>query len=196
MNRRTILRQIGGVSAAASLAGCLSDRPGADGDDSDDQSGATDGDDGNESGDDTDSGDENDSSDDDSSDDDSTTDGGVSSPELVDTGITTHSAECGATDESGISFGDGSVTVEGSIAAPDPCHHATVSAAAYSESDDEFSITIGTAPNDAGEMCADCTAAVAYTATATFDGGTPINVTVSHESAEQGTTTVAEDSRR
>jgi hypothetical protein len=179
MNRRTILRQIGGVSAAASLAGCLSDRPGADGDD------------GNESGDDTDSGDENDSSDDDS-----TTDGGVSSPELVDTGITTHSAECGATDESGISFGDGSVTVEGSIAAPDPCHHATVSAAAYSESDDEFSITIGTAPNDADEMCADCTAAVAYTATATFDGGTPINVTVSHESAEQGTTTVAEDSRR
>lgn len=185
MKRRTVLNHIGAAGAAAALAGCVADRPGSDDEDGDsdpDDEPAT-----------TDDGDGNESADGNETDDEAS---GVSSPELTGTDVTTHSAQCGSNDAASISFGDGSVTVEGTITAPDPCHDAEVSAAEYSEADDELSIAVGTAAADADQMCSDCIAEVEYTATASFDGGTPINATVSHETPGDGTKTVAENSRQ
>jgi len=173
MNRRTLLCRYAGAGAAATLAGCISDRPGAGGDDAEpgEQPVATDG--GNES-----------------------TDGGMSSPELVGTDVETHGDADEARDEADISFGDESVTVDGTITAPTPCYEAAVKVAEYSEADDEFRVTVTTHEVETDKMCTQVITGIEYTLEATFDGGTPINVTVRHETPGDETTTVAEDSRR
>jgi len=168
MNRRAFLCQWAGAGAAATLAGCIADRPGAGGDDPDaepeEQPVAT--------------------------------DGGVSSPELVGTDVETHDDADEARDEAEVSFGDESVTVEGAISAPTPCHEAAVKSAEYSEADDEFRVTMTTEAADSDGFCAQVVTGIEYALEATFDGGTPIHVTVRHETPGGETTTVAEDSRR
>jgi len=124
------------------------------------------------------------------------TDGGVSSPELVGTDVETHDDADEARDEAEVSFGDESVTVEGAISAPTPCHEAAVKSAEYSEADDEFRVTMTTEAADSDGFCAQVVTGIEYALEATFDGGTPIHVTVRHETPGGETTTVAEDSRR
>lgn len=206
MNRRTLLCQWAGAGAAATLAGCIADRPGAAGNDSDGEPGeqpvATDG--GNESrgnestGDGDESGGDEESGGDDSGNESNgdATDGGVSSPELVGTDVETRGDADEARDEAEIAFGDESVTVEGTISAPTPCYEAAVKAAEYSEADDEFRVTMTTREAETDEMCAQVITGIEYTLGATFDGGTPINVTVRHETPGDETRTVAQDSRR
>jgi len=203
MNRRTLLCQCAGVVAAAALAGCIADRPGAAGNDSDgdpeEQPVATDGGNetnGNES---TGSGDESDGDDEPdegSNESDDATDGGMSSPELVGTNVETKGAADQARDEAEIAFGDESVTVEGTISAPTPCHEAAVKAVEYSEADDEFRVTVTTREAETDKMCTQVITGIEYALEATFDGGTPIHVTVRHETPGGETPTVAEDSRR
>jgi|GEM_PF-2402933 len=204
MNRRTLLCQCAGAGAAATLAGCIADRPGAGRDDPDaepeEQPVATDG--GNESTDDESNGSEgsdggNESSGDDSgTQSDDATDGGMSSPELVGTDVETRGDADEASDEAEVSFGDESVTVEGTISAPTPCYEAAVKDAKYSETDDEFRVTMTTAKTETDGFCTQVVTGIEYALEATFDGGTPIHVTVRHETPGGETTTVAEDSRR
>jgi len=203
MNRRTLLCQWAGAGAAATLAGCIADRPGAGGDDSDgdpeEQPVATDG--GNESTDDESNGNEGSDADDEPDDggnesDGDATDGGMSSPELVGTDVETRGGADEARDEAEIAFGDEAVTVEGTITAPTPCYEAAVKAAEYSEADDEFRVTMTTREAETDEMCAQVITGIEYTLGATFDGGTPVHVTVRHETPGGETTTVAEESRR
>lgn len=203
MNRRTLLCRGAGVGAAATLAGCIADRPGAGSDDpeSEERPVATDG--GNESngnesnGDGSDGYDGNESGGDNSGNEsDDTTDGGMSSPEFVGTDVETRGDADEARDEAEVSFGDESVTVEGTISAPTPCHEAAVQAAEYGEADDEFRVTMTTREAETDEMCAQVVTGIEYALEATFDGGTPTHVTVRHETPGGETTTVAEDSRR
>ncbi|GAA0665302.1 hypothetical protein ACFQDG_13450 [Natronoarchaeum mannanilyticum] len=201
MNRRTLLYQCAGAGAAATLAGCIADRPGAGGDDAEpeEQPLATDG--GNESTDDDSNGDEGNDGDDESDDGDdesdgNATDGGMSSPELVGTDVETHGDADEARDEAEIAFGDESVTVEGTISAPTPNYEAAVKEAEYSEADDEFRVTMTTRERDTDGMSIQPITGKEYTLEATFDGGTPIHVTVRHETPGGETTTVAEGSRR
>lgn len=179
MRRRTLLTQFAGAGAAAALAGCIADRPGTEGDDSDaedGQPGATD-DNANQS-------------------DDDTTEDGMSSPTLAGTDVTTDGAADEAKDRAEISFGDGTVTVEGTITAPTPQYEAAVKDAEYSEADDEFRVTVTTREKDDDRVSTQPITGIEYTLDASFDGGTPINVAVIHETAGDGTKTVAEDSRR
>jgi len=200
MNRRTLLCQCAGAGAAATLAGCIADRPGAGSDDPDaeEQPVATDG--GNES---TDESNKNEGSDGDETGDDDggnesddATDSGMSSPELVGTDVETRGDADEASDEAEIAFGDESVTVEGTITAPTPCYEAAVKDAEYSEADDEFRVTMTTETIESEGVCAQVVTGIEYTLEATFDGGTPIHVTVRHETPGGETTAVAEDSRR
>jgi len=179
MRRRVLLAQLGGAGAAATLAGCIADRPGSEGEDSDaedGQPGTTD-DNANQSGDDT-------------------TEDGMSSPTLAGTDVTTHGPADEAKDRAEISFGDGTVTVEGTITAPTPQYEAAVKDAEYSEADDEFRVTMTTREKDDDEASIQPITGIKYTLDASFDGGTPIHVAVIHETPGDETKTVAEDSRR
>jgi len=203
MNRRTLLSQCVGAGGAVTLAGCIADRPGSEGEDPDadpeEQPVATDGGNdssGNESAGDDDGPEGEDEPDDDNESSDDTTDGGMSSPELVGTDVETHGNADEARDDAEIAFGEESVTVEGTITAPTPCYAAAVKAAEYSEADDEFRVTVTTREAETDKMCTQVITGIEYTLEAAFDGGTPIHVTVRHETPGGETTTVAEDSRR
>lgn len=185
MNRRTLLCQCIGAGAAATLAGCIAERPGAEDDASgaepEEQPVATDG------------GTEPDGGD--GGPDDATADG-TFAPELTGVDVETHGSAEEAIDEAEIDFGDESVTVEGTITAPTPCYEAAVQDAEYSESDDELRVTMTTRKTEGDRICAQVVTGVEYALTVSFDGGTPIHVTVCHETADDETTTVAEDSCR
>lgn len=114
----------------------------------------------------------------------------MGTPELTAGGSDCLSGEEHAT----VTFGDGSVTVEGTVAAPNPCHEPELSASSYDEEGDELSLTVAAVEEPESErVCAACVGGIEYTLTVPFENGLPGGVTVTHDGIETGT--VAEASR-
>ncbi|SNZ12074.1 hypothetical protein SAMN06269185_1482 [Natronoarchaeum philippinense] len=182
MKRRALLRQLGGVGVATALAGCVADRPAAEDGTAEPgtQPAVTDG------GNDTESHGNGNESDGDAADAGASTD----PPSLAGTQIETTGTDSEATHEAVVTFDEGSVTVDGTITAPTPCHDAAVQRAAYDESGDKLRFVVETVQTDTDMLCTQVISGVAYTLTAEFDGGLPGNVVVVHEGASE-TTTVA-----
>ncbi|WP_257299673.1 hypothetical protein [Haloarchaeobius sp. FL176] len=212
MKRRELLTKAGTAAAIGSIAGCIGslqteDSPGGGGEDtstptgesggSDDSGndGTTDGDDsssdGTTDGDDPSSDDSGDG--DDSTSSDASGEAESSSASVQSRNITTTDSGCGSATEAAVAFDGGSstVSVDGSIMAPNPCHVATVERAAVS--DGTLTVVVGVAADDA-DACQQCLGQVEYEARFAFADALPGTVEIQH--ASQGeTTTVTTESR-
>lgn len=205
MKRRTLLKQAGTLAAIGAMAGCIGELDSPDGDDpggqpdsgatdtagtEDDMVETTDGqDDGTATDGDDSSGEGTDDSDSDVSD-----DGDAGSPSLQSRNVSTTGTDCGTTSEAAVTFDGGSATVsvDGTIAASDPCHVATVERA--ETNDGTLTVVVGVAPDDS-DACQQCLGQVGYEARFAFADALPSSVEVQH--ASQGdTTTVTTASRR
>jgi hypothetical protein len=114
----------------------------------------------------------------------------MGTPELTARGSDCLSGEAGAA----VTFGEGEVTVEGTIAAPNPCHRPELAASDYDEGTGELSLTVAAVEDTGdGQVCAACVGGIEYTVTVPFEHSLPGRVTVTHDGIE--TTTVAEASR-
>lgn len=113
-------------------------------------------------------------------------------PAVVDRSFTAFRGTCGAADEAAVSFGEGSVAVEGSIRAPNPCHAARLADVAVT-GPDELRVAVATVEPEAG-YCAQCVGTVEYRADVGFRDRVPATVTVVHRGAD-ATRTVATVSR-
>ena len=188
MKRRTLLRELGAVGAAVSLAGCIADREGLQSDESGD--GENDDAGGNES----------DGSDGDGTSDDGTADDGTaddepdSVPSIESSSITTGERQCGSRNDATVAFEDAAVAIDGTVAAPDPCREAAIETAEYDAEADELRVAVGTA--EAGDdICADCIAEVAYEARVEFADGLPGRSVVRHEGPGGDSEIVADEQR-
>jgi hypothetical protein len=161
-------------------------------DDADD-GGATDGTDDAETSDGTDDGEASDDTQTDDTDDGGATDDSV--PERQSQSIETGGTECGSENTATIAFDEEaeSVTLQGTIATPDPCHVATIERASVDDESLAFVVVIGSESDDSG-VCTQCLGQVDYTASFQFDDGLPDSVEVNHATGD-GTTTVATKSR-
>lgn len=102
--------------------------------------------------------------------------------------ITTLDASCGNDEEDvEVSKGDGSITVDGYLSAPDPCREANLDATTFS--DGELSVSVrskSTLGED--EMCQQCLGRIEYEATVdVVDTARVTTVTVDHESGDSFT---------
>lgn len=114
----------------------------------------------------------------------------VGAPELTATGSDCLSGEAGAT----MTFGEGEVTVAGTIEASNPCHRPELAESGYDERADELSLTVAAVEDTGdGQVCASCVGGIEYALTVPFTHGLPGRVTVVHDGIETGT--VAEASR-
>lgn len=86
---------------------------------------------------------------------------------------------CGeGVDEARASFGDGSVTVTGTISGTDGCRRPRLAGASYDA--DELVVAVETHAD--GEMCSECLVDLDYEATFRFEGAAPGSVVVRHDS--------------
>lgn len=119
-----------------------------------------------------------------------TTPPSMGTPELTVGGSDCLSGEGGAT----VTFGEGEVTVEGTVAAPNPCYSPELSASDYDPQADELSLTVAAVRDtEEGQVCVTCVGGIRYTATVPFESGLPGRVVITHDGTE--TVTAAEASR-
>lgn len=194
MKRRTLLKQTGTLAAIGAMAGCIGsletdedasagdgDSPGGGGEDTSTPTDGGSSDDGN-------------STDGDEAEADVSDDGDAGSPSVQSRNISTTGSGCGSTSEAAVTFDGGSstVSVDGTIAASDPCHVATVERAEVA--DGTLSLVVGVSADDS-DACQQCLGQVEYEARFAFADALPGSVEVQH--ASQGdTTTVTTASRR
>lgn len=185
MRRRTLLKRLGAVTAAGTIAGCLDDAttdggdPGAGEDDGEADDGE-DQHDGNE----------------DQKDDGDGDDGGDGDEDVqatvTDSTVETIDADCGEGDDAAAEFGSESVTVTGAIEAPNPCHTATVEEATIDTG--TLTAVVGLEETD-DEVCTECVGLVEYEASIEVDGiGGVDEIVVSH--VADGTRTEVERTKR
>lgn len=99
--------------------------------------------------------------------------------------LSTPGGECGDENDATASIQDRAASIEGSIAASDPCHRATREDSAFTDSA-TFEVTIGVESTaDEGEACQQCTGTVPYEATFEFEDRTPETVVVFHASGSE-----------
>lgn len=163
MQRRTLLKGLGGVSLAGAIAGCLGDLE----DDEDP---------------------ENPEDDDDNGDtDDDEEVGQPVEPEITSTSIESGQAEGNDDDGYSVSKEDLTIRIDGRITAPTPCHEAAIESADYE--DEELSVTVGTEDtSDPDEACQQVITQLSYNATIEFVGEAPETdaVSVTHRGAGDG----------
>lgn len=94
---------------------------------------------------------------------------------------------CGDGNDATLDLEDGVATLEGQIAASDPCHRATVEEADFTDSR-RFEATIGV--KSTSDLCQECLGTVEYHAEFAFDDRVPTTVIVEHAS-RSGTDEVA-----
>ena len=117
----------------------------------------------------------------------------VATPALVEQSLSMTGGECGSgQDSASASFGDGSVTLTGTISAQDRCHVAALGSAAYDADADRLAVTVTTEKKQ--DVCAQCIADVSSEASFRFEGGLPGSVVVTHERRGE-TRTVLETAR-
>ena len=108
-------------------------------------------------------------------------------PQLVGQSIATEETSCGTPDGSatvGFASGDGSVAIEGVIAANNPCHTATLSSVDYDDTSDTLTVVIGV--ESTNQMCEQCLGQAEYRASLGFIGGLPGRVVVEHGGTNPG----------
>jgi hypothetical protein len=100
--------------------------------------------------------------------------------------------ECGEqVDEAAVSTADGTVTVEGTIWAPDACYTNAKVGTIYDPNGDSLLLTVfATKESTAAAACAQCIVEIDYTATVEFTGGLPASVAVTHGEGDRQTTVV------
>lgn len=99
--------------------------------------------------------------------------------------LSTPGGECGDENDATASIQDRAASIEGSVAASDPCHRATHEESAFTDST-TFEVTIGVESTaDEGEACQQCTGTVPYEATFEFEDRTPETVVVFHASGSE-----------
>jgi len=82
-------------------------------------------------------------------------------------------------DSASVSFSGTDVVVDGSIWGPNGCQ--TASLGSFTHNDGKLTVDIGvTERDDAGDMCSPAIVQIEYTATITFEHGTPDTVLVTH----------------
>ncbi|WP_435179909.1 hypothetical protein [Halorussus sp. AFM4] len=99
-------------------------------------------------------------------------------PAVVDRTFTAFRGTCGAADEADVSFGERSVTIEGSIRAPNPCYGARLADVAVTP-EGGLRVTVAATEPESG-FCAQCVATVEYRAEIAFRDRVPGTVTVVH----------------
>ncbi|MBV0924218.1 hypothetical protein KTS45_08385 [Halomicroarcula limicola] len=90
-------------------------------------------------------------------------------------------------DEASVAFGGDTVTVEGTIWGANGCKTGRLLGAEYDAAADELTVTVGTKDReDAGDGCTQAIVEIRYRATATFEGGLPGTVVVTHDHGDGG----------
>ncbi|WP_433625461.1 hypothetical protein [Halomicrococcus sp. NG-SE-24] len=125
-----------------------------------------------------------------------TTDGDA--PELTDRSLELVDAGCGDPDgRASVRFrrSAGTVVVDGTISADDPCHVARIVGTELDPKTGEFTVRVETEVRQTTgtTACVQCVGAIEYRATFAFDGGLPESVSVVHRGVDGATTvTMAE----
>jgi len=102
-------------------------------------------------------------------------------PQAVGQSIATGDTACGSPDGSAtVSFDsdDGSIAIDGAIAASNPCHAATLSAVESDDASDTLTVSVGV--ESTAQTCQECLGRVEYRASIGFIGGLPGRVVVEH----------------
>lgn len=110
-----------------------------------------------------------------------------SEPEPTVDDVETLETDCSTGDETAdATIDDDTLTVEGVIGAPDPCHAAEVVDLVHE--DGELTVVVDVESTlDEGEMCQQCLGAVRYEASIDLDGAELERVRVDHESGDRHT---------
>jgi hypothetical protein len=100
---------------------------------------------------------------------------------IVDESFTAREGDCGTgEDAASVSFDGDAVRVDGSLAAPTPCHGAALAGTRLADDGDRLVVAVD--PTDPGqEVCVQCLGAVPYDATVRFEGRLPEEVRVEHD---------------
>jgi len=94
-----------------------------------------------------------------------------------------------------VTFGDGTVVVEGTIWGANGCKTAELAGVSYDGDADELTIAVATTDREgAGDGCTQAIVEIDYRAVVTVDGGLPGSVTVTHDHGD-GPTTAATATR-
>jgi len=102
-------------------------------------------------------------------------------PQVVGQSVATDKTECGSPDESAaVTFDsdDGSVAIDGVMAASNPCYAATLSSVAYDDASNTLTVRVGV--ESTAQTCQECLGRVEYRASIGFIGGLPGRVIVEH----------------
>lgn len=111
-----------------------------------------------------------------------TTSIGPVEPELTSTDFEVLQQGCGnQVNEATIESGGDTVEITGTIAGSDACKTAELANVTYDPDADELQVTVATTDREDAGACAQCIVEIEYRATATFTGGLPPNVVVTHE---------------
>lgn len=110
---------------------------------------------------------------------------GCPAPSVVETALSAGEGDCGSRDdETAVAgYGDEVVHVEGTVAAPDPCHELAIAGLGYDERTRTVRIVVAATPSDDG--CMQCVGAIDYTATVTYEYDFPDRVEVYHRSWDE-----------
>lgn len=102
---------------------------------------------------------------------------------LLNTDFQVVSQDCGqGANDSTVSYGESSVTVEGVVTGSDTCHTARLQDATYDAEADTLTVAVESyvPEENQGQACAQCIVDIQYTATADFEGGLPARTVVTH----------------
>jgi hypothetical protein len=103
-------------------------------------------------------------------------------------------AECATEDatQASVSFGETTVTVEGTIVGADACYVAKLDSVTHDEMEKELAVVVESVREaDEDTACAQCITAIDYALTARFSDGLPDRVVVSHKRGEAVTEVAA-----
>lgn len=164
MKRRTVLKQATASAGIIAAAGCLSEGGTGGGDETEETTEGSSG-------------------------------GSTTAPEPPASSVESKSVEtmetsCGSENAASVSFEDGGASIDGDVAASDPCHEAAFGDVVVE--DGELTVTMEVTATDA-DACEQCLGQVPYTAGVEVDGELS-SATVKHRSQGE-TTTVAEASK-
>lgn len=117
-----------------------------------------------------------------------TTDGTAESggTRLVDTSFEVLGVDCGVETSEATVTRDadaGEVRVEGTLTGSSPCYTASLADAAYGADLDALWVAVVTERRPDAGVCAQCLAEIRYRLTASFEGGLPARVAVTHDGA-------------
>jgi hypothetical protein len=115
-------------------------------------------------------------------------------PNVADHAFTVTGATCGSGDEGSLSVEEETVTLDGAIGAPNPCHGATLSVGEVERAEggevESLTLVVTTTEPEA-EFCEQCLGEVSYEGTVTFEGAVPPTVRLVHGTGEDATEVAA-----